>query len=59
MDEGNVYKKDGLFVETCRMRDILGRYSLHASNINKLMDPPSTHLRVFSISLTLFFFCGF
>jgi hypothetical protein len=39
-----------------RMRDILGRYSLHASNINKLMDPPSTHLRVFSISLTLFFF---
>ncbi|XP_010439014.1 PREDICTED: MADS-box protein AGL24 isoform X1 [Camelina sativa] len=28
-----------------RMRDILGRYNLHASNINKLIDPPSTHLQ--------------
>ncbi|VYS63780.1 unnamed protein product [Arabidopsis thaliana] len=35
-----------------RMRDILGRYSLHASNINKLMDPPSTHLRLENCNLS-------
>ncbi|KAL1222503.1 MADS-box protein AGL24 [Cardamine amara subsp. amara] len=28
-----------------RMREILGRYNLHASNINKMMDPPSLHLQ--------------
>lgn len=59
MDEGEVHMKDGFFVETCRMRDILGRYSLHASNINKLMDPPSLNLQVFSQSLTLFCFFFF
>ncbi|CAN8325786.1 unnamed protein product [Cochlearia groenlandica] len=26
-----------------RMNDILGRYNLHASNINKLVNPPSIH----------------
>uniref|UniRef100_A0A1J3II92 MADS-box protein AGL24 n=1 Tax=Noccaea caerulescens TaxID=107243 RepID=A0A1J3II92_NOCCA len=35
-----------------RMRDILGRYSLHASNINKLMDPPSLNLQLENCNLS-------
>ena len=55
MDEGKLHMKDGLFVDTCSMRDILGRYNLHASNINKMMGPPSPYHQVFSLSLTLFY----
>ncbi|CAA7037325.1 unnamed protein product [Microthlaspi erraticum] len=35
-----------------RMRDILGRYSLHASNINKMMDPPSLNLQLENCNLS-------
>ncbi|KAL1222504.1 MADS-box protein AGL24 [Cardamine amara subsp. amara] len=35
-----------------RMREILGRYNLHASNINKMMDPPSLHLQLENCNLS-------
>ncbi|CAH2078064.1 unnamed protein product [Thlaspi arvense] len=35
-----------------RMRDILGRYNLHASNINKLMDQSSLHYQYENCNLS-------
>ncbi|CAH8384692.1 unnamed protein product [Eruca vesicaria subsp. sativa] len=35
-----------------RMRDILGRYNLHASNINKMMGPPSPHHQLENCNLS-------
>ncbi|XP_033144519.1 MADS-box protein AGL24 isoform X6 [Brassica rapa] len=52
MDEGKLHMKDGLFVDTCSMRDILGRYNLHASNINKMMGPPSPYHQLDNCNLS-------